>query len=118
MKSVLVLCCVVVALFLKIAVANQDIHGEIPSGGYIAYSENVRWISSTPDIRISRWVRFPRFEADESTNTIVAGVVVSHSFLNTTSSLAWGGPGQKYVGVEIESGVGEDIDSFVEIFVL
>lgn len=116
MKCVLLFCCVFIAFASVKTEQKKEVFGEITSGSYVIHSENVHWFSSTPNRRVQRLVRFPKDAIDEDWSTIIGAIVVTHSYPNTTASVAWGGQGSQYVGVKITSGAGEDINSWVEIF--
>lgn len=115
MKGVFLLCCAFI-IFVTTKAENPEVFGEIASGSYVIHSENVHWISSVPNHRVQRVVRYPKNAIEEDWATVIGGIVVTHMYPNTTARVEWGGPGSQYVGIKITSGPGENIDSWIEIF--
>lgn len=98
------------------ALDAQQIFGELSANSVVIHAENIRWISSTPDREVRRYFRFPFSSQDERRSPIIGAVVVHHNSRNGRAELRWGGPGQRYVGVEVISGRGENLNTWVQVY--
>lgn len=103
-------------LAFTVSLNAQHIIGQISPNAFPIHSESIRWISSTPDRQITRTFRFPFNAADETRSPIIGGIAIYHNSRNGRAELRWGGPGHRFVGVDIISGRGESLNVWIEVY--
>lgn len=115
MKCAVIFFAVLMVVTIDQAQANTQSWGSQGQSTNLLHRETIRWVNSSHN-RLRRQFRFPFNSNDESRLPRIGLVVVRHQFGNTEAVLSWGGPGHKYVGLEIISGPGEGIDTEVEVY--
>lgn len=98
---------------------RYQVYGQLSHGSFLLHEEDINWINSGP-IRLTRQFRFPFNAVDERRTPKIGAVIIVHdrSARDTRATLNWGGPRQRFVGVEFKSAVGVNIRSRVQVWSL
>lgn len=112
-----------VLMFITIlTIANGQLvqqWGFVSPGSELIHQEQISWQNPSPNQhQMQRTFRFPRFVEDEPFLPEIGAIVATHEHRcpNTNAQLSWGGPFNRYVGLELESAPGECIETSIEIY--
>lgn len=101
--------------------ASSQEWGETSHRSRLIRTEEFKWINTfDPDqlVAIRRTFQFPRQISDERNMPPIAAIFVTHHGCGWGgwAELAWGGPRNRFVGLEFESAPGECIEATIEIW--
>lgn len=98
----------------------SQIFGRRSHGSFMLAEFDMNVYNSNPNGRVRRFWNFPAVATDESRTPRIGAVYIwnSGTTSSTRTTLRFGGPGKRFVGLELVSGVGEHLRSRIEVFAL